>query len=173
MVTRCLAGLACIILLVGTGIAREKDRSPDEQAKELIAKYRALSEKEQAGPEGAGIIKQLKAIAGKLSHESREAIVRLEVMHNLRQISLALQHYDGKDAKPPVVHPDLLKNLLPYLDKDSVFPQRPRWEYKVAAEADISKVGNDDLAAGLNKLGEEGWELIGFERGRFILKRQR
>jgi hypothetical protein len=42
----------------------------------------------------------------------------------------------------------------------------------VVPEADVLKLGKGDLAAGLNKLGEGGWELVAFEKTRFILKRQ-
>jgi hypothetical protein len=161
--------LACLTILLGTGIAQEKDKSPDEQVKELIGKYRALPEKDQIGPKGASLIKQLKAVPGKLTQQSREAIARLEVAHNLRQIALAMPHYEGKDAKPPSVDPKGFAQLLPYIEQGLA---RPRWQYKVVSEADILKLGKDDLAAGLNKLGEDGWELVGFEKTRFILKRQ-
>jgi hypothetical protein len=161
--------LACLTILLGTGIAQEKNKSPDEQVKELIAKYRALPEKDQIGPKGASLIKQLKAVPGKLAQQSREAIARLEVAHNLRQIALAIPNYEGKDAKPPSVDPKWFSQLLPYIEPGLA---RPRWEYKVVSEADILKLGKDDLAAGLNKLGEDGWELVAFEKTRFILKRQ-
>jgi hypothetical protein len=36
----------------------------------------------------------------------------------------------------------------------------PRWEYKIQAGDTLTELGQGDLAAGLNKLGEEGWELI-------------
>jgi WD40 repeat protein len=81
MVSKCIAGLACLTIVMGAGIAQEKGTSPDEKV-------------------------------------------------------------------------------------------RPRWEYKVASEADILKLGKDDLTAGLNKLGEDGWELVGSEKTRFILKRK-
>src|SRR5262249_30078750 len=132
-------------------------------------KYRALPEKDQIGPKGASIIKQLKAVPGKLATQSREAIARLEAAHNLRQIALSIQHYEGKDAKQPSVDPKLFSQLLPYIEPELA---RPRWGYKVVSEADILKLGKDDLAAGLNKLGEDGWELVAFEKTRFILKRQ-
>jgi hypothetical protein len=169
MVPRCIAGLACLTVLLGTGIAQEKAKSPDEQVKELIVKYRALPEKDQVGPEGASIIKQLKAVPGELATQSREAIARLEAAHNLRQIALATQRYEGKDARPPSADPKWPPQLLPYIEQGLA---RPRWEYKVVSEADILKLGKGGLAAGLNKLGEDGWELVGFEKTRFILKRQ-
>jgi hypothetical protein len=168
MALRWIAALACLAALAGAGLAQQQDKSPDEQAKELIGKYQALPEKDQLGPEGAGLIKQLKALAAQLTGRSREAAARLEAAHNLRQLGLALQHFDGKDPMPGV-DPQLFLRLLPYLDQGAV---RPRWEYKVLAEADILKLGKEDLAAGLTKLGEDGWELVGFEKSRFVLKRQ-
>jgi hypothetical protein len=66
------------------------------QVKDLIAKYRALPEKDQTGLKGASIIKQLKAVPDRLTSKSHEAIARLEVSHNLRQIALAIQPDEGR-----------------------------------------------------------------------------
>jgi hypothetical protein len=127
MVVKCLAGLACFTVLLGSGIAQEKERSPDEKVKDLIAKYRALPEKDQVGAQGATIIKQLKAIPDKLGIQSQEAIARLEVSNNLRQIALAIQPEEGKGAKP-VVDPNWL-SFLPYVEQGVT---RPSWQYKSA-----------------------------------------
>ena len=35
-----------------------------------------------------------------------------------------------------------------------------RWEYRVLTEEQLIAFGQRDLAAGLNKLGDEGWELV-------------
>jgi hypothetical protein len=35
-----------------------------------------------------------------------------------------------------------------------------RWEYHVLTEEQVIALGKKDLAAGLNKLGDEGWELV-------------
>ena len=35
-----------------------------------------------------------------------------------------------------------------------------RWEYKVQTREAITELGKNDFAAGLNKLGDEGWELV-------------
>ena len=43
----------------------------------------------------------------------------------------------------------------------------------VNAETNVEKLGAGELAAGLGQLGEEGWELVGFEKGRFVFKRQK
>jgi uncharacterized protein (TIGR03067 family) len=46
-----------------------------------------------------------------------------------------------------------------------------KWEYRVVKKAQVLELGKNDLTAGLNKLGEEGWELVsvqppsGSERG--------
>ena len=45
-----------------------------------------------------------------------------------------------------------------------------RWEYRVFTKQQILDLGNKDLAAGLNKLGDEGWELAGID-GQYIFKR--
>jgi hypothetical protein len=36
----------------------------------------------------------------------------------------------------------------------------PRWEYKLMAGPAILRLGNGDPTAGLDKLGDEGWELV-------------
>jgi hypothetical protein len=36
----------------------------------------------------------------------------------------------------------------------------PRWEYRVLSKQRIIDLGKKDLAAGLNALGDEGWELV-------------
>ena len=72
----CFAMLACFTMFVGTGLSGEKGKSPDEQVKELIAKYNALPEKEKAASKGDDIIKQLKAVTGKLSPQSQEEVSR-------------------------------------------------------------------------------------------------
>ncbi len=156
MFSRCIAALTCLVLLLGPGLAREKDRSPDDQVKDLIAKYQALPEKDQKGAEGEKIIKQLKALPGKLSAPSKEAIARLETAHNLRQIAIAIHNVNDPTTFP-----------FP------AFPIRTQWEYKGVSEADLLKLGKDDFAAGLNKLGEEGWELVLHENHRYVFKRQK
>lgn len=40
-----------------------------------------------------------------------------------------------------------------------------RWEYGVYTYADILGKGDDDFDAGLNKLGDEGWELVSIDFG--------
>ena len=46
----------------------------------------------------------------------------------------------------------------------------PKWEYKVLTKDEIAELANKDLAAGLNKLGEEGWELVVVDTS-YIFKR--
>src|SRR5262245_58095444 len=38
-----------------------------------------------------------------------------------------------------------------------------KWEYSVLTRAEVAKHGKDDFKAGLNKLGDEGWELVAVE----------
>lgn len=48
----------------------------------------------------------------------------------------------------------------------------PRWEYRVLTKAKLLELGKNDLAAGLNQLGEEGWELVAVDRDfTYIFKR--
>jgi hypothetical protein len=167
MISRFMAGLALLTILLGTGIAQQRDKSPDEQVKDLIAKYRALPEKDQKGAEGANIIKQLIGLpAAKLTPQSQEAVIRLQVERNLRQFTVA--QWDPKAKWDPK---SLSYFLIPYMDQSA--HGRRRWEYKVLSEGDVQKLGKEDLATGLNKLGEDGWELVGFEKTRFIFKRQK
>jgi hypothetical protein len=45
-----------------------------------------------------------------------------------------------------------------------------RWEYRVVTKEQLLELGNKDLAAGLNKLGNDGWELVAVDPA-FIFKR--
>jgi hypothetical protein len=47
-----------------------------------------------------------------------------------------------------------------------------RWEYRVLTKEQVLDLGKKDLAAGLNTLGEEGWELAAVEPA-YIFKRPR
>jgi len=133
------------------------DPAADQQAKALMEKYHKLSEKDQVGDKGKEIIGQLKSLHN-TSAPVQEAILRLMSSHNLRQIAIAVHEYQDKGG-------------LPW------FPlARPKWECKVMTELDVLKLGKDNLAAGLNSLGEEGWELItrvveGDNARQFIFKR--
>jgi Bacterial type II/III secretion system short domain len=37
---------------------------------------------------------------------------------------------------------------------------RPQWEYQTLSREKITELGKNDFAAGLNKLGDDGWELV-------------
>jgi hypothetical protein len=52
------------------------------------------------------------------------------------------------------------------VESDGVF----RWEYRVLTEEQVIALGKKDLQAGLNKLGDEGWELV-TAGAHYILKR--
>jgi hypothetical protein len=45
-----------------------------------------------------------------------------------------------------------------------------KWEYRVVTKDQVAEIGKNDLAAGLNKLGSEGWELVVVDGG-YIFKR--
>src|SRR5262249_36977727 len=49
----------------------------------------------------------------------------------------------------------------------------PKWEYLVKARAQFTGQGHDEIAAGLNKLGDEGWELVSIDAGSglYVFKR--
>jgi hypothetical protein len=47
-----------------------------------------------------------------------------------------------------------------------------RWQYRVLSKEQVLELGKKDLALGLNKLGDEGWELAGVD-GAYIFKRPR
>ena len=37
---------------------------------------------------------------------------------------------------------------------------RPQWEYQTLSRVKVTELGKNDFAAGLNKLGDDGWELV-------------
>src|SRR6516162_9528887 len=45
-----------------------------------------------------------------------------------------------------------------------------QWEYRILPKEKILELGKKKLAAGLNKLGDEGWELVAID-GDYIFKR--
>jgi hypothetical protein len=49
----------------------------------------------------------------------------------------------------------------------------PRWEYLVKPREAFTSQGKDEIAAGLNKLGDEGWELVSIDAGAgtYVFKR--
>src|SRR5271169_6346014 len=38
-----------------------------------------------------------------------------------------------------------------------------KWEYRVLTQEKVAELGKNDVAAGLNILGEEGWQLVAVE----------
>jgi hypothetical protein len=48
----------------------------------------------------------------------------------------------------------------------------PRWEYRVLSKDEIVQLGKKDLTAGLNLLGDQGWELAAID-ATYIFKRVR
>src|SRR5262249_8155998 len=48
-----------------------------------------------------------------------------------------------------------------------------RWEYTILPRPEVMKRGNGQLATGLNRLGEEGWELLALQErdSQFYFKR--
>jgi type II secretory pathway component GspD/PulD (secretin) len=39
-------------------------------------------------------------------------------------------------------------------------PSRPQWEYQTQSGETLAELGKKDIAAGLNKVGDDGWELV-------------
>lgn len=51
-----------------------------------------------------------------------------------------------------------------------------KWEYRVLTKEQVADLGKKDLAAGLNQLGDEGWEMVAIEVGKsteYYFKRPR
>lgn len=149
--------------------------TPDQQIANLVEAYRALPAAAKLDLEGDRIIERLNVVRGKLSPRSQEAVARLRASHTLRGLMQALQKNDQKSLKNLVSKPrgrevlaDRLTEVLPYIE-----PSRRKWEYKILAESYVEKLGEGELAAGLGQLGEEGWELVGFEKNRFMFKREK
>jgi hypothetical protein len=149
--------------------------TPDQQVAELVEAYRALPATAKLEAEGERIIERLHMVRGKLSPRSQEAVARLEASHSLRPLVQALQKNDQESLKILVskksereVLAERLTGVLPYIE-----PPARKWEYKVLAESYVAKLGKGELAIGLSQLGEEGWELVGFEKGRFVFKREK
>jgi hypothetical protein len=180
---RVLGAVLGVTIAAGFGLAicfranGDDTPTPDQQVKELVKKYRSLPDKAQLGPEGDRILTQLKAVRGPLSAKSRDAIARLQVERNLRQIALAIHNSEDKNAKK--ARADGTSNtlmftegwpnwILPYIEQP-----RLKWEYKVLPELAIRALGKDDFTTGLNKLGEDSWELVGVDQARFIFKRRK
>jgi hypothetical protein len=46
----------------------------------------------------------------------------------------------------------------------------PKWEYRVLTKEQVLDLGKKDLATGLNKLGDDGWELVAVDAA-YIFKR--
>lgn len=149
-----------------------KKPDADQQVKDLLAKYDALDAKAKVGAEGERIIAQLKEVRGAVAPNLQEAVARMLAAHNLRQIAAAIKA--GEKTPPPGDPAPWGWQLLPYIEQPpllQVNAPRPRWEYKVTGDAELKALGKNDLAAGLNKLGADGWELVSAEGARFIFKR--
>ena len=149
--------------------------SPDQQVAALIEAYRALPAASKVTAEGDRIIDQLHMVQGKLSPRSQEAVARVEASHTIRAVMQALQKNDrgalqllvSKQSEREILA-ERLAGALPFLE-----PAGKKWDYKVVAESYLEKIGSGELAVGLSQLGEDGWELVGFEKGRFVFKREK
>src|SRR5262245_64063648 len=51
----------------------------------------------------------------------------------------------------------------PYFAQATAAAVRTTWEYRIVEGADLSELGGGKWEAGLNRLGAEGWELIGVD----------
>jgi hypothetical protein len=150
-------------------------QTPDQQVAELVDAYRALPATAKLEAEGERIIERLHMVRGKLTPRSQEAVARLEASHSLRPLVQALQKNDQESLKNLVskqsereILAERLTSVLPYIE-----PSGRKWEYKVLAESYVEKLGEGELAAGLGQLGAEGWDLVGFEKGRFVFKSEK
>lgn len=149
--------------------------TPDQEVAVLVEAYLALPAEAKIGIEGDRILGRLHMVQGKLSLRSKEAIARLEASQTLRALAQALRKNDQEALKNLVAKQSERETLAVRL-KEAVLhlePSLKRWEYKILAESYVEKLGEGELAAGPGQLGEEGWELVGFEKGRFVFKRQK
>jgi hypothetical protein len=39
----------------------------------------------------------------------------------------------------------------------------PKWEYRILTREQVAELGKNDIAAGLNRLGDDGWQLVTIE----------
>jgi hypothetical protein len=179
-------GSLAVALLIGLGSGAQTARpkapaelpaapTPDQQVAELVEAYRALPPTAKLEADGDRILERLHMAQGKLSPRSQEAVARVEASHTLRALVQALQKNDQESLKNLVSKQserealaERLTGVLPYIE-----PSGRKWRYKILAESYIEKLGAGELAVGLGQLGEDGWELVGFEKGRFVFKREK
>jgi hypothetical protein len=152
-----------------------KAPAPDQQVAELVEAYLELPAELKLKADGDRLLDRMRAVRGKLSPRSKEAIARVEASQTIRGLVQALEKYDLKSLKELVskrkeceVLAIRLSQALPLLD-----PPSGRWEYKILSEGYVEKLGKGEVALGLGQLGEEGWELVGLGKGRYVFKRKK
>jgi hypothetical protein len=149
--------------------------TPDQQVAELVEAYLELPAELKLKADGDRLLERMRAVRGKLSPRSKEAIARVEASQTIRGLVQALEKYDVKALKDLVskrkeceVLAIRLSQAVPLIE-----PPAGRWEYKIVSEAYVEKLGKGELAVGLGQLGEEGWELVGIGKGRYVFKRKK
>jgi RNA polymerase sigma factor (sigma-70 family) len=149
--------------------------TPDQEVADLIEAYRALPPAAKVANEGDRILERLNRVQGKLSPRSQEAIARLRASQTLRSLMLAFQKNDQESLKNLIakqsereIFAERLAEIVPHVE-----PALRRWEYKILAESYVEKLGEGELAVGLGQLGEQGWELVGFQKDRLVFKREK
>jgi hypothetical protein len=185
-VLRALAlGTLSVVLLTGLGSAGAPPKvvpapqpagpTPDQQVARLVEAYRDLPASSKTDADGDRILEQLNMVRGKLSPRSQEAITRVKAAQTLRQIVKILQKNDQEALKLLASKQSEREMLAERLTEAVPFvePTGKKWEYKILTEAYVEKLGEGELAVGLSQLGEDGWELVGFDKGRCVLKRQK
>jgi hypothetical protein len=182
-----LQGAVAVAMLTGLGAGGAPPASrkapgeqtaaatPDRQVAELVEAYRALPAEDKIGAEGDRILERLNVVRGKLSPRSKEAFPRLLAAQTFRRLAQALQKNDQESLKTLISKQGERETLAYWLTEavPHVEPSLARWEYKILAESYVEKLGEGELAAGLGQLGEDGWELVGLVKGRFVFKRQK
>lgn len=182
-----LLGALTVVMLAGLGAngappaspkapaEQPASLTPDQQVAEMVEAYRELPAEAKLGIEGDRILERLHAVRGKLSPRAREAVSRLDASQTLRRLGQALQKNDQDSLKHVIskqsereILAERIAEAVPHIE-----PALKRWEYKVLAESYVEKLGEGELVGGLGQLGEDGWELVGFEKGRFVFKRQK
>jgi hypothetical protein len=178
-----LAGLA---LLLGLGAAQAGDEPKKEQDKNsrAAAALRDL-EKALADLPAAVNADALKKAADQLRKE-----LTADVQQQLKSAEAGLEQFKDRVAwaqrmlqkgylsqqqlqadrtrlKDAVAALDNLRRVVQLLGGEARKAREPAaraaWEYRVLSAAEVGELGKNDLAAGLNQLGGEGWELVSVE----------
>ena len=137
----------------------------------LIEKYRALPEMAQVGQEGDRILVQLKALRSDVAPSTRDAVDLLQAAQIFRQAGQGWPQARGRQRRQ-TTDGGGCPGAIPG-EADAGRGCSPQVEDKVLGDLDVLKLGKDNLQAGLNRLGDDSWELVGVFQGQYVFKRAR